>query len=173
MSLIERYLSKSEFDSFEDFKANFKINVPAEFNFAYDVVDTYAAEDPDKRALVYCDDYGTSRTFSFADVKLYSNKAANMFKKAGIRKGDPVMLVCKGRYEFWFLIIALHRIGAIGIPATHMLTTKDIVYRIERADIKNIVCINDPDLASYVEEAEAKVPGILQSKIILSGKRDG
>lgn len=173
MSLIDRYLSKSEFDSFEDFKANFKINVPAEFNFAYDVVDTYAAEDPDKRALVYCDDYGTSRTFSFADVKLYSNKAANMFKKAGIRKGDPVMLVCKGRYEFWFLIIALHRIGAIGIPATHMLTTKDIVYRIERADIKNIVCINDPDLASYVEEAEAKVPGILKSKIILSGKRDG
>jgi len=173
MSLIGRYLSKTDFDSFEDFKANFKINVPADFNFAYDVVDVYAVEDRNKRALVYCDDNGVSLTFSFADVKLYSDKAANMLKKAGIQKGDAVMLVCKGRYEFWFFMIALHKIGAIGIPATHMLTTKDIVYRIERADIKNIVCINDPDLASYVEEAEAKVPGILQSKIILSGKRDG
>lgn len=173
MSLIDRYLSKTQFDSYEDFKATYKINVPAEFNFGYDVVDVYAKEDPNKRALVYCDDYGTSLTFSFADMKLYSDKAANMFKKAGIKKGDPVMLICKGRYEFWFLFVALHKIGAIGIPATHMLTTKDIVYRIERADIKNIVCINDPDLASYVEEADAKVPGILDSKIILSGKREG
>jgi acetyl-CoA synthetase len=173
MSLIDRYLTQTKFDSYEDFKANYKINVPAEFNFGYDVVDVYAAEDPNKRAIVYCDDYGTSLTFSFADVKLYSDKAANMFKKAGIKKGDAVMLVCKGRYEFWFLFVALHKIGAIGIPATHMLTTKDIVYRIERADIKNIVCINDPDLADYVEEAEKKAPGILDSKIILSGKRDG
>lgn len=173
MSLIDRYLTQTKFDSYEDFKANYKINVPAEFNFGYDVVDVYAKEDPNKRALVYCDDYGTSLTFSFADVKLYSDKASNMFKKAGIKKGDAVMLVCKGRYEFWFLFVALHKIGAIGIPATHMLTTKDIVYRIERADIKNIVCINDPDLAGYVEEAEKKVPGILDSKIILSGKRDG
>ncbi|MBN1546565.1 MAG: AMP-binding protein [Syntrophaceae bacterium] len=173
MSLIDRYLNKTEFDSYEDFKENYKINVPAEFNFGYDVVDVYAKEDPDKRAIVYCDDFGTSLTFSFADMKRYSNKAANMFKKIGIKKGDPVMLVCKGRYEFWFLFVALHKIGAIGIPATHMLTTKDIVYRVERADIKNIVCINDPDLAGYVEEAETKVPGVLTSKIILSGKRDG
>jgi acetyl-CoA synthetase len=173
MSLIDRYLTQTKFDSYEDFKANYKIKVPAEFNFGYDVVDVYAKEDPNKRALVYCDDYGTSLNFSFADMKLNSDKAANMFKKAGIKKGDAVMLVCKGRYEFWFLFVALHKIGAIGIPATHMLTTKDIVYRIERADIKNIVCINDPDLAGYVEEAEKKVPGILDSKIILSGKRDG
>ncbi len=173
MSLIDRYLDRTDFNSYEDFKTNFNINVPPAFNFGYDVVDVYAREVPNKRALVYCDDFGTSLTFSFADMKRYSDKAANMFKKAGIRKGDTVMLVCKGRYEFWFLFVGLHKIGAIGIPATHMLTTKDIVYRIERAEIRNIVCINDPDLAGYVEEADRQVPGILASKIILSGKRDG
>jgi len=171
--MIHKYLAKTDFDSYEDFRANFKVNVPENFNFAYDVVDEYAASDPQKRAIVYCNDNNESKIFSFADVKLYSDKAANMFRKAGIGKGDTVMLVCKGRYEFWFLLVGLHKLGAIAIPATHMLTTKDICYRIERAHLKNIVAINDSELVSFVEEAEQLSPGILQSKIILSGQKDG
>jgi acetyl-CoA synthetase len=171
MSLIHKYLAKTDFDSYEDFKTNFKLTVPENFNFAYDVVDAYAASDPDKRALVYCDDHGVSQTFSFADMKLYSDKAANMFRKIGIGKGDAVMLLCKGRYEFWFLLVGLHKIGAIAIPATHMLTTKDIYYRIERANLKNIVAFSDSELVRYTEEAEQHSPGILQSKILLCGQK--
>jgi acetyl-CoA synthetase len=173
MSLIHKYLAKTTFDSYDDFRANFKIKVPENFNFAYDVVDAYALSDPHKRALVYCNDHGMSKTFSFADIKLYSDKAANMFRKIGVGKGDTVMLMCKGRYEFWFLIIALHKLGAIAIPATHMLTTKDIYYRIERACLKTLVVFDDSELVRYVEEAEEHSPGILQSKILLCGRKDG
>jgi acetyl-CoA synthetase len=123
--MLEKFLSKVDFDSYEDFIDNFKINVPDNFNFAYDVVDEIAAKTPDKIAIVWCDENGNEATFTFGQLKEYSNKAANFFKRVGVKKGDPVMLILKKRYEFWFAVLALHKIGAVAIPATHLLTAKD------------------------------------------------
>jgi acetyl-CoA synthetase len=170
--LLEKYLSRIEFDSYEDFFENFKINVPDNFNFAYDVVDYYAEETPDKRAIVWCDEKGSYAAFTFKQLKEYSDKAANFLKSAGIKKGDPVMVILKRRYEFWFLILALHKLGAVCIPATHLLTKKDIVYRNNAADIKMIICVNEPDVIKHVEEAEPDSPS-LKLKAIVGGSREG
>ncbi|HII84050.1 MAG TPA: AMP-binding protein, partial [Methanobacterium subterraneum] len=133
-SLLEKFVSQVDFESYHDFKDNFRIKIPENFNFAYDVVDEYARLYPEKVAMVWCND-DTGRTFTFKDMKEYSDRAANFFAQQGIKKGDRVMLTLKSRYEFWFCILALHKLGAITIPATHMLKTKDIVYRIENAGI--------------------------------------
>ncbi|HEY9059787.1 MAG TPA: AMP-binding protein [Pseudobacteroides sp.] len=170
--LLEKYLPRVEFDSYEDFFENFKINVPDNFNFAYDVVDHYAEKTPDKRAMVWCDEKGDYATFTFKQLKEYSDKAANFLKSAGVKKGDPVMLILKRRYEFWFLILALHKIGAVCIPATHLLTKKDIAYRNNAADIKMIICVNEPEVIKHVEEAEPDSPS-LKLKAIVGGSRDG
>ena len=155
---MRNILNRTEFNSYEDFKENFKINIPENFNFAYDVVDEIAAKTPDKIAMVWCDDKGNEAVFTFGQMKYYSDKAANFFKSAGIRKGDPVMLILKRHYEFWFCTLALNKIGAITIPATHLLTTKDIIYRNNAADIKMIVCVPDPDVIQHIEESESKSP---------------
>ncbi len=152
--------------------ANFRIIVPESFNFAYDVVDEMAAQQPDKTALVWCDDKGDEAVFTFGQLKHCSDKAANFFRSHGIRKGDPVMLILKRRYEFWFCILALHKIGAICIPATHLLTTKDIVFRNNAADIKMIVAVADPEVIVHVENSESKSPTLL-SKVLVGGSRNG
>jgi len=170
--LLEKYLPRVEFDSYEDFFENFKINVPDNFNFAYDVVDYYAEKTPDKRAIVWCDEKGDYATFTFGQLKEYSDKAANFLRDAGIKKGDPVMLILKRRYEFWFLILALHKIGAICIPATHLLTKKDIVYRNNAADIKMIICVNEPEVIKHVEESQPESPS-LKLKALVGGSREG
>lgn len=169
--MLDRFVSKVTFDSYEEFVRDFTINIPENFNFAYDVVDQMAKETPEKVALVWCDDKGNEAVFNFEQLKYYSDKAANFFKKAGIRKGDPVMLVLKRHYEFWFCILALHKLGAICIPATHLLTTKDIVYRNNAADIKMIVCVNEPEVIQHVEEAQTKSPS-LQAKALVGGSRE-
>jgi len=173
MSLLHKFLEKTEFDSYEDFRDNFKIIVPENFNFAYDVVDVYARETPGKLALVWCDDNGAEKIMTFADMKRMSDKAANFFKGIGIKKGDTVMLALKGRYEWWYCMIALHRIGAIAIPATHMLTSKDIVYRVKLADIKMIVCANEKSLISYVDAAQKECADVLKFKAVVDGQYDG
>lgn len=170
--MLENFTSKLDFDSYEEFVKNFKITVPENFNFAYDVVDKMAAETPDKRAIVWCDDKGRELVLSFSQLKYYSDKAANFFKAAGIGKGDPVMLILKRRYEFWFCILALHKLGAICIPATHLLTTKDIVYRNNAADIKMIVCVNEAEVIKHVEEAEEKSPSF-KAKALVGGQKEG
>lgn len=152
-SLLNKFVSKTEFDSYKDFEENFKINVPENFNFSYDVVDAYAEVDPEKIAMVWCND-DSDKTFTFKDLKIYSDKAANLFKECGIVKGDTVMLTLKSRYEFWFCLLALNKIGAIPIPATHMLKAKDIVYRIESADIKMVVCIAEDQVPESMDEAD-------------------
>lgn len=172
MDLLNKFLTNTEFSSYEDFSQNFKFSVPDNFNFAYDVVDEYANLEPEKVALVWCDDKGDEATFTFGELKYYSDKAANFFKSAGIKKGDPVMLVLKRRFEFWFCILALHKIGAITIPATHLLTTKDIVYRNNAADIKMIVCVNEPEVVFHVEESMEKSPS-LKAKALVGGSKDG
>jgi acetyl-CoA synthetase len=155
MALIDKYLPKTEFESYEDFYKSFTITYPENFNFAYDVVDVLAREKGGERALQWCDEKGAEAAFTFNEMKDYSNKAANVLREAGIGKGDPVMLILKRRWEYWPVILALHKLGAIAIPATHLLTTKDIVYRCNAADIKGIVCVDDLDLMYRIDEAEA------------------
>ena len=125
--MVERFLSQTSFTSQEDFIKNFKINVPENFNFGYDVVDAWAAEQPDKPALLWTNDKGEHHQFTFADMKRYTDMTASYFQSLGIGHGDMVMLILKRRFEFWFSIIALHKLGAVVIPATHLLTKKDIV----------------------------------------------
>lgn len=170
--MLDKFLPKQEFTSYEEFYDKFRIDVPGDFNFAFDVVDEIAAKTPDRIAMVWCDDRGAEATFTFAQMKYYSDKAANFFKSAGIRRGDPVMLILKRRYEFWFCILALHKLGAITIPATHLLTTKDIAYRNNAADIKMIVSVAEPEVIHHIEEAQPKSPS-LTVKALVGGKRDG
>ena len=120
--MIERFLKQTTFTSQQDFIDNLKINVPDNFNFGYDVVDAWAAEQPDKPALLWTNDKGEHRQFSFGDMKRYTDQTASYFQSLGIGRGDMVMLILKRRYEFWFSIVALHKLGAVVIPATHLLT---------------------------------------------------
>ena len=156
--MLERFLGQTSFLSQDDFKQNLKINVPENFNFAYDVVDAWAAEDPDKRALCWTNDKGEHRDYSFSDMKVYSDKTAGYFESLGIGRGDAVMLILKRRIEFWFAIIALHKLGAVVIPATHLLTKKDIIYRVKAADIKMIVCAGETNITNHVAEALPECP---------------
>ncbi|MCL2044024.1 MAG: AMP-binding protein [Treponema sp.] len=156
MKLLDTYLPKTEFDSYEDFSANFTINTPDNFNFAYDVVDALAEEQGSKRALVWCDENGAEAAFTFAQMKTLSDQAANVLTDAGIGKGDPVMLILKRRWEYWPIILALHKLGAITIPATHLLTVKDIEYRCAAADIAAIICVDDPDVINRIDEVKKK-----------------
>lgn len=172
-SLINNFVPKTEFGSYDDFNRNFRIHVPENFNFAYDVVDIYARQQPDKKALVWCNDEGEEKIFTFADLKYYSEKAANLFSKYGIKKGDVVKLTLKGRYEFWISILGLHRIGAIALPGTHMLTTRDLKYRIERAKIKMIVSASDEGLLDYIDEAHEEFKDILKNKFVIDHNRPG
>ena len=170
--MLEKYVSRVEFDSYEDFKSCFKVKIPENFNFAYDVVDQTAIQSPEKLAMVWCDDNGNEAVFTFGQMKYYSDKAANFFKSAGVRKGDPVMLILKRHYEFWFCTLALNKIGAVTIPATHLLSTKDIIYRNNAADIRMIVCIPDPLVIEHIEEAESASP-TLQKKVVVGREREG
>ncbi len=156
--MIEKYLKQTTFASQDDFMANFKVEVPATFNFGYDVVDGWAESHPDKKALCWTNDKGEHIDFTFADIKRESDKAASWFTSLGIGKGDMVMLVLKRRYEFWFSIVALHKIGAVCIPATHLLTEKDIIYRSNAADIKMIVTVGDKIVTDHVDKAIDQCP---------------
>jgi acetyl-CoA synthetase len=170
--MLEKFLNRIDFDSYEDFYENFKINLPGNFNYAYDVVDEIAAETPDRVAMVWCDPSGAEATFTFQQMKEYSNRAANFFKAQGIKKGDPVMLILKRRYEFWFCLLGLHRIGAICIPATHLLTKKDIVYRCNAADIKMIVAVSDDEVVKHIEASVPETPS-LKIKALVNCDREG
>lgn len=165
--MLEKYLSKTKFDSLDDFKKNFKVIVPENFNFAYEVVDGWAEKEPNKVALCWTNDKGQHVDFTFADMKRETDKTASYFQSLGIKKGDMVMLILKRRYEFWFSIIALHKIGAVVIPATHLLTKKDIVYRANAATIKAIVADGDALILKHVEDSLPESPSV--EKIISVG----
>jgi acetyl-CoA synthetase len=156
--VIEKYLAKTDFSSYEDFFCDYKLKTPHGFNFAYDVMDGLAAKKGGERALVWCDERGAEAVFTYADLKRLSDKTANVLKAAGIGKGDPVMLVLKRRHEFWPAILALHKLGAVAIPATHLLTVKDIVYRCNAADIKAIVAVDDAAVMDRIDDAQAQSP---------------
>lgn len=138
MSIYQKY-SQAILDAEGRLKA-FTLDYPDNFNFGYDVVDTIAAESPDKTAMIWCNAEGEEHRFSFADVKKQSNRMANAFYAAGLRRGMRVMLVLKRHYEYWFAVVALHKLGVTAIPATHMLTVRDYAYRIRKAKVDAIVC---------------------------------
>ncbi|MBR5899549.1 MAG: AMP-binding protein [Muribaculaceae bacterium] len=156
--MLEHFLDKVQFESYEDFMANFKINVPERFNFGYDVVDRWAEKEPDKKALLWTNDQGEVIQFTFADIKRESDKTAAFFASQGIGRGDMVMLILKRHYQFWFSIVALHKLGATVIPATHLLTEKDIIYRCEKAGIKAIVASGDEIVLNHINNAKPKCP---------------
>jgi len=158
--MIEKYLKQTTFKDFEDFKANYELIIPEDFNFAYDVVDGWAAQYPDKRALLWTNDQGECRTYTFGELKEITDRTAGYFSSLGIGKGDMVMAILKRRVEFWFTIIALHKIGAVIIPATHLLTKKDIVYRNNAATIKAIICDGDELIPAHVNDALPQSPSI-------------
>ena len=170
--LLDRFLPRIEFDSYEDFKANYKVNVPENFNFGFDIVDAWADSEPEKMALVWCDDHDHERIFTFTDIKKLSNRAANFFRSIGIRKGTVVMLILRRRWEYWVCATALHKLGAILIPGSLQLTKKDIVYRGNSASVQTIVCVNDPFVIEQIETAEGDVPS-LQNKVMVVDHREG
>ena len=170
--LLDRYLPRTEFESYEDFKENYKLNVPEYFNFGFDVVDEWAAQDKDKKALVWCDDNNDEKIFTFTDIKKLSNKAANFFKSIGIKKGDAVLLILRRRWEYWVCATALHKLGAILIPGSLQLTKKDIVYRANAANIKAIICLNNDFVIEQVESSQPEVD-CLQYKILVDSHREG
>ena len=136
----------------------FSIHHPDNFNFAYDVMDVLAAEEPDSEALVWCNVAGEERRFTYGELGELSNRTANALRRAGVNKGDRVMLMLKRHHEYWTTILALHKLGAVAVPATHMLTVKDIVYRVQAASIKAVVCTPEGELADYVAEARKACP---------------
>jgi acetyl-CoA synthetase len=158
--MIEKFLDKIDFDSYEDFMQNFHIKVPENFNFAYDVVDEWARIEPHKKALLWTNDKGLEHQFTFADVKHYSDQAASFFQQLGIGHGDMVMLIMKRRYQWWWAITALHKLGAVAIPATHLLTPGDIVYRCNAATIKAIVAVGDDVVIDHIVAAQPQCPSV-------------
>ena len=147
------------------------IECPPDFNFAYDVVDRIALSEPDRRALQWCSVNGTERMFTFGDIKRLSDRTANYLSSMGITKGDRVLVVVKHSFQFWYLSIALHKIGAVMVPATFMLRKHDIEYRVNAAGIRACVCTTTCDIADQVDISE-NIPS-LEMKFILNGKRDG
>ena len=146
--MIERFLKQTKFTSIEDYNKNLKFIIPENFNFAYDVMDAWAEEKPEGLAILWTNDQGEEIRTTFAELKEQTDQAASYLMSLGIGKNDPVMLILKRRYEWWVIMLALCKIGAIVIPATHMLTKKDIIYRNTRASVKAIICVDD----AYVTE---------------------
>ena len=156
--MLERFVKQTKFTSQEDFIKNFKVEVPENFNFGYDVVDAWAAEQPDKKAILWTNDQGAEHQYTYAELKEKTDATASYFQSLDIGHGDMVMLILKRRIEFWFCTIALHKLGAVVIPATHLLTKKDIIYRCNAADIKMIVCAGEEVITDHIIEAMPGCP---------------
>ena len=157
LNIHQKYCKETFFDGKLD---RFEAVYDDKFNFAYDVVDVIAKAEPNRRAMLWCNESGEEHTFSFEDISKYSNQAANLFVAHGIQRGDRVMLILKRHYQFWFALLGLHKIGAIGIPATNQLTKKDISYRCNAAGIKAVICTTDGEVAQHVESAMPESPTV-------------
>ena len=156
--MIEHFINKINFDSYEDFLENFHVNIPDDFNFGYDVIDRYAEDMPEKEAILWVNDRGESQHITYRALKNVTDRCAAFLLGIGIEKGDRVMLILKRRIEWWYTMIALHKIGAVAIPATHMLTEKDIIYRCHMAGISCIVACGDPVVLNHVQKARRFCP---------------
>ena len=162
--MIEQYLTRTDFNSYEDFCNGLEIKVPSRFNFAYDVVDRLGAEEPDRTALIWTDTHGGERIFTFGEMSSLSDRTAAFFQSLSIGRGDRVMLILKRHWQFWTSMMALHKLGAVVIPATHLLTAKDIIYRCDKARIKMIVAAGDPQIVKHVDDAAPRCRS-LQSRV--------
>lgn len=160
MNLIADFLPNTDFASYEQMMRDFTVRVKDDFNFGFDVVDKYAACEKDKLALVWCDDKGEEKYITFGDVSRESNRIANMLYAKGIRKGDHVLLMLMSRYEYWYTVVACHKLGAVAIPATGQLTAKDIEYRCNYANVRCIISVNTPSVTGYITEARAKCTSV-------------
>ncbi len=158
--MVERFLTQTSFTSVEDFKEHLHFIIKENFNFAYDVMDEWAATSPDKTALLWTNDEGEEIILSFKDLKERSDQAAAYLQSLGISRGDMVMLIQKRRLEWWITMLALCKLGAVAIPATHMLTKKDIVYRNTRASVKGIICVGEEYVLQQVAAALPDSPTV-------------
>lgn len=159
--MLEKFLKQTTFISYEDFKKNFCFTIPEDFNFSYDVLDAWAEEAPGRTAMIWTNDKGEERIFTFADIKRLTDKAATYFLSLGIKKGSMVLLIMKRRWQFWITTNALNKIGAIAIPGSYLLTKKDIVYRVQSASIENVVCCGDKEILDNVNGAYEELPVLL------------
>lgn len=151
----------------------FEITAPENYNFAYDIIDKFGELEPDRPALLHVDLQENVTKFSYKQLSELSTQAANLFASHGIKKGDRVMLVLKRNYQFWYAIIGLIKLGAVVIPATHLLTTHDFTYRFKSAGVTGVVATgHNPDIEKYIDEAETEL-GIKLEKFIANGSRDG
>ena len=158
--MIERFLKQTTFTSVEDYNKNLEFIIPEQFNFAYDVMDVWAEEKPDGLALLWTNDQGEEIRTTFRELKEQTDQAASYLMSLGIGKNDRVMLILKRRFEWWVIMLALHKIGAIVIPATHMLTKKDIIYRNTRASVKAIICVDDAYVTEQIKLAMPQSPTV-------------
>ena len=171
--MLEKFLPRIQFDSYEDFKKNYTVNVPENFNFGFDIVDGWAKEKPDNRALVWCNDHNEEKVFTFEDMSKLSNRAANFFAFKGIKKGSVVMLILRRRWEYWVCATGLIKLGAIVVPGTLQLTKKDIAYRANAANIEMFVCINDDYVVQQMELAREQAPCIKHIALVGDNEREG
>ena len=160
--MIERFLKQTKFTSIEDYNKNLEFIIPENFNFAYDVMDAWAEEAPEKLAILWTNDQGAEIRTTYGELKVQTDQAASYLQSLGIGKNDPVMLILKRHYEWWVIMLALCKIGAIVIPATHMLTKHDIVYRNTRASVKAIICAKDDYIISQIKLAMPESPTVKQ-----------
>ena len=172
MAIYEKYVgaTRDDFISLEDAQTNYKLTYPETFNFAYDVVDELGRTKPNKVAMIWVSDEGEEKIFTVRDLMLASNKAANYLNYMGIRKGDRVMLVLKRHYYFWFVILALHKIGAVVVQATNMLKAKDYIYRCNAGKIKAIIATGDGEVTEYFDEGEGQYETV-ELKFFTKGKK--
>ena len=170
MKILDRFCN-TQFESYEDFYNNFKINVPENFNFAYDVIDVYAKESPEQRAVLWVNDKGLQKTLTYKQLSDYSQRAANVLCSLGLKKGDKVILLLKRRWQFWGIVIACLRVGVTVIPATHQLTGKDLTYRVSRSGAKMVIMADDDYIEKTIASAEEK--GTMLIKASVNGARDG
>jgi acetyl-CoA synthetase len=158
--MIERFLKQTTFTSEEDFKEHLQFIIPENFNFAYDVMDEWARTEPDKLALLWTSERGEEIRFTYQDLKVQTDAVAAYYQQLGISTGDKVMLILKRHHQWWLSMLALCKLGAVAIPATHMLSKKDIIYRNQRASIKAIICVNDEYVTTQVMEAMPDSPTV-------------
>ena len=158
--IIKRFLKQTEFSSEEDYSQHLEFIIPKNFNFAYDVVDEWAKLAPQKIALLSTNDKGEERRVSFLELKKLSDQAASYLLSLGIERGDMVMLILKRRLEWWICLLALHKMGAIAIPATHMLTKHDIIYRNNAASVKAIICVGEEYVLREIEKSIPDSPTV-------------
>lgn len=170
MDIYKSYVKES-FDE-NGVLTSFEVDCPDDFNYAFDIIDAIADKEPDRRALVWCNDKGEEKTFTFGEIKDLSNRAANLFLDYGIKKGDMVMLILKRHFQYWISAIALHKIGAVLIPATNLLTVKDIVYRINAASVSAVVVTPDNDIPEKIAQAQEQCPKMFK-KFLVRSKKEG